>query len=184
MRVTTRSGSIRRRPTGLEFHRVEFENYEPRKPVDGLVACIALHHVAEVAHAVDRFADLLEEGGAVVVVEWAWEWFDEHTARWCFARLSRLAADAEPSWLHRNHEEWLASGLPWETYCRAWATAEGLYEGGQVLAQLEARLDRRAVGYGPYFFPELAETTEADEQAAIDAGQIRAPRIRYAGGLR
>jgi hypothetical protein len=31
----------------------------------------------------------------------------------------------------------------------------------------------------PYFLAELADTSEADEQAAIDARQIRAGGIRY-----
>ena len=33
---------------------------------------------------------------------------------------------------------------------------------------------------GPYLFPDLADTSEAEEQAAIDVGQIRAGGIRYA----
>jgi hypothetical protein len=37
------------------------------------------------------------------------------------------------------------------------------------------------LGYGPYFFADLAATSEADEQAAIDADLIRANRIQYAG---
>ena len=37
---------------------------------------------------------------------------------------------------------------------------------------------------GPYFFPELAETSEEDELEAIRAGQIRATRVDYAGKLR
>ena len=34
---------------------------------------------------------------------------------------------------------------------------------------------------GPCFFADLAATSEADEQAAIDAGLIQANRILYAG---
>ena len=37
------------------------------------------------------------------------------------------------------------------------------------------------VTYGPYFFTDLAGTSEADEQAAIDTGLIQANRIQYAG---
>jgi hypothetical protein len=33
---------------------------------------------------------------------------------------------------------------------------------------------------GPYFFADLADTSEAEEQTAIDAGQIQAIGIRYA----
>jgi hypothetical protein len=44
---------------------------------------------------------------------------------------------------------------------------------------LDARFDRRFCAEAPSFF-DLADTTEAEEQAAIDAGQIQAIGIRYA----
>lgn len=44
---------------------------------------------------------------------------------------------------------------------------------------MQGRFDCEALAYGPYFFPDLAGTSEADEQAAIDAGQIQANRIQY-----
>jgi hypothetical protein len=37
------------------------------------------------------------------------------------------------------------------------------------------------VARGPYFFPDLAGTSEADERAAIDAGLIRDTRADYVG---
>jgi len=37
---------------------------------------------------------------------------------------------------------------------------------------------------GSYFFAELADTTEADEQQAIDSKQIAANGIRYVGRSR
>ena len=47
--------------------------------------------------------------------------------------------------------------------------------------RLDARFDREALGFWPYYFADLAGTSEADEQAAIDGGLIRANRIQYAG---
>jgi hypothetical protein len=41
-------------------------------------------------------------------------------------------------------------------------------------------VNRQVYTEGPYFFPDLADTSEAEEQAAIDAGLIRAGGIRYA----
>ena len=46
---------------------------------------------------------------------------------------------------------------------------------------MQGRFDCEALAYGPYFFPDLASTSEADEQTAIDAGQIQANRIQYHG---
>jgi hypothetical protein len=60
-----------------------------------------------------------------------------------------------------------------------------LHTGRQIVRGLDARFERRLCVSGPYFFADLvAGTTEADEQAAIDAGQIQATGIRYAGRVR
>src|SRR6266540_3865172 len=91
---------------------------------------------------------------------------------------------AEPGWLHRRRDEWAASGQPWDGFCRAWATQEGLHSGEEIVRGLDARFDRRRCGVGPYFFADLADTTEADEQAAIDAGQVQASGIWYTGRRR
>ena len=168
-------------PEGPGYHRVELERYESSRPVDCVVASTSLHHVADLDEVLDRVGTILVPGGALVVVEWAWERFDQATARWCFARLAPPAATAEPGWLHRHRDQWAASGQPWDAFFQAWAAAEGLHTGEEILAGLDARFDRRLCTEGPYFFADLADTSEDDEQAAIDAGQIQANGIRYAG---
>jgi SAM-dependent methyltransferase len=167
-------------PEGPGYRRIEFEQYEPSHPVECVVASLSLHHVAELDEALDRLEALLMPGGVLVVVEWAWERFDEATARWCLDRLAPRAEGAEPGWLHKHQERWAASGQPWDGYLRAWAEQEGLHPGEAILRGLDARFDRRLSVEGSYFFPDLADTSEAEEQAAIDAGQIRAGGIRYA----
>ena len=167
-------------PEGPDYRRVEFERYQPPQPVDGAVASLSLHHVADLDLALDRLADLLAPGGVLVVVEWAWERFDEATARWAFARLAPPAAGDEPGWLHRHQERWSATGQPWDHYVRAWAEQEGIHPGEQVVAGLDARFNRRFQAERPYLFRGLPATSEAEEQAAIDAGLIGAVGTRYA----
>jgi len=164
------------------YRRIEFEDYPVRKPFDAVVACTSLHHVADLDLVLDRIRAALAPGGVLVVVEWARERFDTATAEWCFARLDRRVHGAEAAgWLHRRRDEWLASGLSWPDYAAAWAAAEALHTGEQILAGVDVRFDRRLSSTGPYFFPDLADTTEADEQAAIDRAEIRANGIRYVG---
>jgi SAM-dependent methyltransferase len=164
------------------YHRIGFEDYRPPQPVDAVVACTSLHHVADLDAVLDRIHDALAPGGVLVVVEWAREWFDEPTARWCFARLAPHTEDAaEAGWLHRHRDRWVESGLPWPEYLQSWASEEGLYTGEQVLGGLDARFQRRLHTVGPYFFADPAVTTEADERAAIDNGTIQANGIRYVG---
>ena len=164
------------------YHRVEFEAYNLPGPVDAVVACTSLHHVNDLGRVLDRVHGALAPGGVMAVVEWARERFDEPTARWCFARLPRT--DGEPGWLAERQAQWQTSGGSWADYCRSWALAEGLHSGQDILRELQARFATEALGSGPYFFPDLGDTTEAEEQEAIDAGQIQANRVDYHGRRR
>jgi SAM-dependent methyltransferase len=167
-------------PDEKDYLRVEFEQVEPLQGVDVVVASTSLHHVADPAEVIDRIASTLAARGTLVVVEWAWEEFDEPTADWCFRRLG---PDDEAGWLHRRRDEWVASGQPWGLYLRSWARGEQLHAGETMLRLLDARFDRKHLARGAYFFPDLAGTTEEDERAAIEAGQLRATRIDYVGSL-
>jgi SAM-dependent methyltransferase len=164
------------------YQRVEFERYEVPEPVQAIIACTSLHHVAGVGHVLSLVETALAPGGTLVVVEWARERFDAATARWCFDRLPRSAD--EPGWLQQLHDEWRESGLSWNAYCQAWAQQEGLHAGQEILRELDARFDPQSLSYGPYFFADLADVSEDDEQAAIDAGDIQANRISYVGRRR
>jgi SAM-dependent methyltransferase len=167
-------------PEAPGYHRVEFEHYEPPQPAECVIACTSLHHVADLDDVLDKVGATLAPSGALVVVEWASERFDEATARWCFARLAPPAPEVEHGWLHRLRDEWGASGQLWSAYRRAWAGQEGLHSGEEIVRGLDARFSRQLYAEGPYFFADLADTTEAEEQAAIDAGQIQPGGIRYA----
>jgi len=167
-------------PEGSDYQRVAFEGYAPPWPVESVVASLSLHHVADLDEALDRLGALLAPGGTLVVVEWAWERFDEPTARWCFDRLAPPTPGNEPGWLPRHQERWTASGQPWDAYLRSWAEQEGLHPGAKIVQGLDARFTRHVHAVGPNYFADLADTTEAEEQAAIDAGLIRPGGIRYA----
>jgi hypothetical protein len=97
---------------------------------------------------------------------------------WSFARLR---GDREEGWLQRRRAEWLASGRAWELYLHDWADAHGLHRSDVLVRALDERLERRQLEYGPYLFPELADTTPTDEQAAIDASGIRPTRVDWVG---
>jgi hypothetical protein len=124
---------------------------------------------------------VLLPGGSLVVIEWARERFDEATARWC---QSRAGTHSDDDWLQDLLREWQESGQPWADFCRAWAESERMHTGAAVLDGLAARFDTVHLSYGPYFFSDLADASEANEQAAIASGQIAATGIRYQGRKR
>jgi SAM-dependent methyltransferase len=167
-----------RAPDGPQFQQIEIERAELPPRVDAVVASTSLHHVADPAHVLDLIGRALSNGGTLVVVEWAWERFDESTASWCFQRLGR-----DEGWLHRRRDEWLASGEGWSSSLRAWAEREGVHSSQMLLRLLNERFEGRHLAYGPYFFADLADTSEADEQAAIDSHEVRATRIDWAGDV-
>lgn len=156
------------------FARVEFERFGPVR-ADAILACTSLHHVADLDAALDRVASSLVPGGTLIVVEMAWERYDEPTARWSFGHAS---AD-EDSWIRHQHDEWAASGLPWAEYRDAWAAQAGLHRGAAVVEGLDQRFGTVSVTHGPYFFGDLATVSYAQEQRAIEAGQISAVGISY-----
>lgn len=168
-------------PDEEHYCRVEFERAELVRDVDAVVASTSLHHVADPAEVMDRITTTLAAGGSVVVIEWAWEEFDEATADWCFQRLGQ---DEEAGWLHRRREEWRASGQSWRAYLRAWAEEERLHSAATLLRLLDERFRRVHLAHGPYFFADLAGVTEEDERAAIESERIRATRLDYVGMLR
>ena len=168
-------------PEGIDFQQTEFEHADISQPADVVVACTSLHHMADLADVVDRIASVLAPTGALIVVEWAWERFDEETARWCFARLGPDDDSTEPGWLRRHLDDWSAAGQPWDSYLAMWAGQEGLHRGDSILQAVQARFDTHALTRGPYFFADLDGCTEAAEQDAIDTEHIQPTGIRYAG---
>src|ERR1051326_2739752 len=163
------------------YQRIEFERAELPSDVNAVVASTSLHHVADPADVIDRIAGALTSGGTVVIVEWAWESFDEETAAWCF---ERLPADGEEGWLHRRRDEWLASGRDWPSYLRDWAERDGVHPSELLLRLLDERFERQLLTRGPYLFADLAGTAEAEEQAAMAAELLQPTRIDYVGTLR
>lgn len=165
-------------PDEAGYLRAEFEGAELPREVEAVVACTSLHHVAEPARVIERIADVLASGGTVVVVEWAWEEFDAQTAEWAF---ERLRTSDDPSWLQRRRDEWRESAEEWPSYLGSWAEEHGLHPATTLVPLLDARVQRRTLARGPFLFVDLADTTEADEQSAIDAGLITPLRIEYVG---
>lgn len=164
-------------PAGAHYRQASFEEVELEGSFDAVLACTSLHHVVEPARVVDRVADVLRADGTLVVIEWDWESFDDATAQWSFERL----ADGEHGWLRRRRDAWESSGKSWGDYLRSWAAEDGVHGWSGLSACLDERFTATHVSYGPYLFADLEGTSPADEQAAIDAGLIRATRVDWVG---
>jgi hypothetical protein len=99
---------------------------------------------------------------------------------WCFRHELR-DPDEPGAWLAGRYADWAASGLSWDIYFRDWLRHHGLHPASVIRRELDARFTVSHLSTGPYYFPELLDADTAAEQAAIDAGQLRAGSLRYAG---
>jgi SAM-dependent methyltransferase len=160
-------------PEGAPYRRERFEDVRLREPVDALVACTSLHHVADPVVVLDRISDVLSEDGTLVVVEWDWTRFDERSARWCFERLGGNSHN----WLVELRDEWRTSGKEWPAFLAASAEEKGIHPWPRIRSLLEERFAMRNVSEGPYFFADLNATTVEDEEAAIEAGELVPTRV-------
>jgi peroxiredoxin len=169
-------------PAGAPYRQLPFERLALDEPVDAVVVCTALHHVEDLDQVLTLITSALRPGGILTVVEWDWQRLDERSARWCFDRLGE--GGSGHGWLTHLREAWLESGQSWGDYLRGWASEAGLHTGDAMLRALDTHLDRQSLGRGPAFFADLADTSRADEQAAVDAGLIEANGISYVGRRR
>jgi len=167
-------------PPGTDYQRVPFEAYRPDQPVHAVIACTSLHHLPDLQGALDQLAQTLTRGGSLVVVEWAWERFDEATARWCFARLAPHSS-TDTTWLHELRDGWAATSQPWTPYLADWAQHDHLHPWRDIERALTARFDTHLCTDAPAMFADLPDTTEQAEYAAISTRQIRATGVHYVG---
>jgi SAM-dependent methyltransferase len=166
-----------RAPEGDQYARTTVEDYRVGG-YDAVVASTSLHHVPVLARAVRAIADLLRPGGLLLVIEWDWQRFDTRTAEWCSRRVA-----LEQSWLTPLLQSSVPGAADWDAAVTRWAEDRGLHSGAAIARDLADHFDVAEAGDGPYFFPDLPQTSAEDEQRAIDRGEVRA-NCRYLTGRR
>jgi SAM-dependent methyltransferase len=140
-------------PDGPLFRRSTIEDFGEPGPFDAVVASRSLHHVNDLAVALDKIASLLNVGGVVVVDDFAWERVDAPTAE----RVGIPFAE----W--REEHDHLHTSL-------------------KMLNELDARFTRRLFSWEPYLYREGRRiVTEEDERDLIEAGRLPAIGFHYVG---
>jgi SAM-dependent methyltransferase len=177
-------------PGQVVFWRVGIEGFSDPGPFDRVVAILSLHHIEDLAGALDKVAGLLRAGGELVVVEFAWERIDAATAAWVLGRLPAASPSGHTSWLERccegrghkgegeSHEH---AEHAEEAHFAGWAEA-GFHDSLTMRGELGRRFAERHFEWVPYLYADLAEgVSEANEAAAIELGTINATGFRYVG---
>ena len=134
-------------------------------------------------------AELLRAAGTLIVVEFAWDRIDVTTAEWALACLPGAPDSGKHSWLERccrgrTHDGGDDVGhLHAEAHAAQWADEEGLHSSGRMLEEVGRRFAQRSFSWWPYLYPDLDGISEADELAAIEAGEINATSFCYVGAV-
>ena len=146
-------------PDGAIFRRTTIEELEGEGHFDAVVASLSLHHVHDLADALDKVRSLMRPGAPFLVREFAWDVVDEPTARWDYMRRG------EPGGL----AEWRAEH-------------DDLHGFEALIDALDGRFSRRSFAWTPYLSEyRPAEGHEAEEVRLIEAGEIRAVGFVYVG---
>jgi SAM-dependent methyltransferase len=146
-------------PEGAIFRQTTIEELGDEGLFDAAVASLSLHHVHDLPVAVGRVHAALRAGAPFVVREFAWDFVDEPTARWDYARRGRDGGLAE-----------------WR------AEHDDLHGFGALRAALDSRFRERSFGWGPYLAEfEPGEGHRDEERRLIAAGEIRAVGFLYVG---
>ena len=147
-------------PDGPIFERVALEELTRTAPFDAVVASRSLHHVPDLALAVDKIAQLAP---LLIVEEFAWDQLDERTAAWYVSQL-----DGPPKSVQRCLHDWREE-----------------HAGLHGYEALRASFDRRfRNAFSPGALPPPVCRVSADqksEQSLIDAGDINALGFYYVG---
>jgi len=155
-------------PSGHLFRATTLDEFAAPDPFDAVVASLALHHIPDLAGAIDKIASLLRPAGRLIVNEHAVDQLDEPTARWYLEKRAQIRPDA-PRSLERCLREWEDDHAELHGY-------------EAMRGELDRRFTERFFAWMPYLYGELAgAVTESDERALIDAGAIQATGFRYVG---
>jgi SAM-dependent methyltransferase len=140
-------------PNGALFRRTTIEQFDDPDRFDAVVASLSLHHVGDLAVALDKIAALLRRGGVLILDEFAWDRLDERSA-------AELGID---------HTEWRAEHA-------------GLHRADAMLANVGARFDQRAFSWEPYLYREGRQAvSEERERELVEAGRLATIGFRYVG---
>lgn len=157
-----------RAPEGEIFEPVSLEEFTGSGPFDAVLANRALHHIPDLAGALDKVACLLRPGGRLIVHEHAWERMDERTARWYLARRAVIDPTA-PASVEGCLSDWNADHA-------------GLHGYAELRTAFDQRFNERYFGWTPYLHTELGGTeVEWEERDLIEAGRISATGFNYVG---
>ena len=149
-----------RAPEGPNYRRITLEELEP-EPFDAVVAGRVLHHVTPLAPALAKLAHLAP---LLLADEFAWNLIDADAQRWYERLYQQLREAGRSPTGPEDLDQW------------RWRHAD-LHSSETLCSALDAVYETVELEWRPYLYHWLGQETEAEERAAIDAGEL--PAIGY-----
>lgn len=161
-------------PDGAIFQRVTFESFQAAQEFDAVVASVSLHHIEDIAGALDKIVSLLSPTGVLVLEEFAKEHFVGATARWYFDRRRSLAGVGHADGAAPEDFE------AWERESKA--RHADIHPASVIRAGLGSRFEERFFEWTPYLYSwRLDDSVEPIERRLIEEGTINATGLWYVG---
>jgi SAM-dependent methyltransferase len=147
------------------FRRIKLEELDADELFHAVVAVRVLHHVTDLAPALERIRDHLRPGGVLVLEEIGWDLLDEPTAEWLYGQQVDV-----PATLDEFAREWEDDHV-------------GLHGYEAMREELDVRFRERFFSWEPFLYRYLEDrgTGESLERGLIEADAIRAVGWRYVG---
>jgi SAM-dependent methyltransferase len=154
-------------PRGQLFQAVSLEGFASTDAFDAVVASRALHHIHDLAGALEKIARLVRPAGRLILDEHAYDRLDEKTALWYLEQRAASEPGA-PSSLEACLADWKEDHADLHGYAA-------------MRKELDRRFTKHFFLWTPYLHGELTGVEEQDERALIEAGAIQAMGFRYVG---
>jgi SAM-dependent methyltransferase len=160
-------------PEGLIFGRVGLEEFSDSRGFDAVVASVSLHHIEDLAGAVDKIASFLPQGGVLALEEFAKERLAGATALWYYHQRCALAAAGREDTLPDHFDEWEH---------RSKGDHADIHPVSEIRSALERRFVERHFEWTPYLYSHrLDDAVEPLERRLISEGAINATGLLYVG---
>ncbi len=162
-------------PEGPIFHRIALEDFSAEGAFDAVVASVSLHHIHDLAGALDKIASLLRPAGVLVLEEFAKERLAGATAGLVLRAASRTRSRrGTPS------RRCPTTSSEWER--RTKDDLEDIHPATAIRAELETRFAERFFEWSPFLYSwRLDDAVERLERRLIAEGSIEATGLWYVG---
>ena len=160
-------------PEGPIFQRVGLEDFPDTRGFDAVVASVSVHHIEDLAGALDKIASFLPSGGVLALEEFAKERLTGATARWYYHQRRALAAAGREDAMPEDFDEWQRQSD---------AGHADIHPVSEIRSALEHRFVERHFEWTPYLYSHrLDDAVEPLERRLIAEGAIDATGLWYVG---